>query len=145
MTTIAYRNGIIAADTGLTRGSLRNSFVSKIAKNKDGALAGACGSAWWIAAFLKWFMDGGEMLHNPDEGCDTAIIIDRRRRMTLYESEKSKTWSYEVRGPYHALGSGCMVAFGALHSGAHPVDAVKAAIAHDESTYGRVESLKLGW
>jgi ATP-dependent HslUV protease subunit HslV len=146
MTTIAYRNGIIAADTGLTAGCLRDGHVEKIAKRKDGSVAGASGEAWWIVAFLEWFKNGGEVPHIVDGGVfSVALVVNKRRKVTIYESEKGRTWSYEIKGPYHAIGSGRQVALGALHTGAHVVDAVKAAMVHDDGTYGKVQSLKVGW
>jgi len=55
MTTITYKGGIIAADTGSYPG--RMGEMTKIAK--DGHfLAGACGDATYCAAFLKWFLNG---------------------------------------------------------------------------------------
>ncbi len=46
MTTIAYRNGVIAADTGLVGNGLRDCFADKIVKRADGNVAGASGTAW---------------------------------------------------------------------------------------------------
>lgn len=145
MTTIAYRNGIIAADTGITCGSTRDCFAEKIAKRKDGAVAGACGELWWISAFLKWFKDGGDQVQSPGVNGNTGFIATKRRVLTVFEAENNNTYTYEVTAPYYAIGSGRMVALGAMHAGAHPVDAVKAAIAHNDGTYGRVMSLKVGW
>ena len=85
MTTVAYRNGIIAADTGLTWGTVRDSHIEKIAKRKDGAVAGAAGEAWWIHAFMAWFANGGEAPHIPEGGhASHAIIITKRRQVTIY-------------------------------------------------------------
>lgn len=146
MTTIAYKAGIIAADTGICAGSLLDAHIEKIAKRKDGAIAGGCGEAWWIVAFLEWFKNGGEMPHISGDGvCSTAITIDKRRKVTLYESEKDKTRVYVIKAPYHALGAGRSIALGAMYAGAHPVDAVKAAMTHNDSTFGKVQQFKVGW
>lgn len=146
MTTIAYRNGVIAADTGLTCGSLRDSHVEKVAKHEDGSIAGACGEAWWIEAFLTWFKKGGEVPVIPDGGhFSSALVINKRRKVTIYESEKGKTRSYEIKAPYHAIGSGRELALGAMFAGAPPTSAVKAAMAHHDGTYGKVQSYKIGW
>lgn len=146
MITIAYRNGIIAADTGLTAGGgLRDGQIEKITKNKEGAVVGCSGEAWWITAFLKWFTDGGAQPHIPTEGCSLALMISKKRKVTLFESEKGVTCSYEIKVPYTAIGSGRHVALGAMFAGANVISAVRAAMAHNESTYGRVQSLKVGW
>lgn len=144
MTTVAYRNGVIAADTGLTAGNLRDSHIIKIAKNKAGHVAGACGDAWWIAAFLKWFKSGGDLPTTPGTNFNTAIAIRSLRGITFYESGEGRTRFYAIKAAYHAIGSGRHLATGAMFAGAHPVDAVRAALAHDEGTHGRVVSLRLG-
>jgi hypothetical protein len=146
MTTIAYRSGIIAADTGLTDNGLRDAQIEKIAKREDGAVAGAAGAAWWIVAFLEWFKNGGEQPHIPPETAfSCAMVITSRRKVTLYESHKGHTRDYVVKAPYHAIGSGREVALGAMFVGAHPKDAIKASMLHNDGTYGRVMSLKVGW
>lgn len=146
MTTIAYRNGIIAADTGLTDNGLRDAQIEKIAKREDGSVAGAAGAAWWIVAFLEWFKNGGEQPHMPVESSfSVALVVDKRRRVTMYESTKGMTRVYLVKAPYHSIGSGREVALGAMFTGAHPKDAIKAAMLHNDGTYGRVMSLKVGW
>lgn len=146
MTTIAYRAGVIAADTGLSGGGAHDCHLTKIAKNKDGSVAGAAGNAWWISAFLKWFKDGGEFPAMPEDDCTSAIVIGGRKNIiTLYESEKGQAKPYPVRAPYYAIGSGKNFALGAMFVDAHPIDAIKAAMKHDDSTYGKVQALKVGW
>lgn len=72
-------------------------------------------------------------------------MIDKRRKVLLFESEKDKTRVYPIKAPYHALGSGRQIALGAMHAGAHPVDAVKAAMTHNDGTFGKVQQFKVGW
>lgn len=143
MTTIAYRDGIIAADTGLTSGTIRDCHMDKIVKREDGAVAGAAGEAWWIAAFLEWFHKGGEL--PVCKGSSQGLVVDKRRRLTIYESSDGTNRSFPIRAKYYAVGSGSSVALGALFSGANPVQAVKAALLHDDATHGRILELKVGW
>lgn len=146
MTTIAYKGGIIAADTGLTAGGMRDAHMSKIAKNKAGELVGGAGDAWWIVDFLEWFKAGATG-HAPaimDDSSSQAISISRRGKITCYESGNGRTRAFIIRARYHSLGSGRRIATGAMFVGAHPADAVRAAIAHDDGTHGRVETLRLG-
>lgn len=137
MTTIAYRSGAIAADTGLSAGPLLDSHIEKIAKHKDGSVAGASGEGWWITAFLEWFKNGGDLPVMPGKDYSFGIVISKRRHVTLYESGEGFNRFYQVKAPYHAIG--------AMFVGAHPVDAVKAAITHNDSTFGRVQQFKVGW
>lgn len=143
MTTIAYRNGIIAADTGLVGGGLKDCQMNKIAKRADGAVAGACGAAWWIQAFLTWFQKGGDMPHSKSSSYG-IVVRSPRSLIQIFESDEGTTRRLKVRAPYYAIGSGCRIAIGAMFAGATPTDAVRAAMAHDDSTYGRVTSLRMG-
>ena len=96
MTTIAYRNGVIAADTGLSTGPLLDSHIEKIAKHRDGSVAGASGEAWWITAFLQWFKNGGEMPVMPGKDYSFGIVINKRRAVTLYESAEGFNRSFQT-------------------------------------------------
>ena len=144
MTTIAYRNGIIAADTGLCGNGSLDCFADKIAKRDDGSVAGAAGSAWWITAFLDCFRSDQPINQLPAPENATGIIISRKRTITLYESAEGKIRTLPIRAKYYAFGSGFRFALGAMFAGAHPVDAVRAAIEHDDSTFGRIQSLEVG-
>jgi hypothetical protein len=144
VTTIAYRSGIIAADSGLVGGGLRDCFTDKIVKRADGSVAGACGAAWWMSAFLNCFLADGPLCDLPASDKSTGIVISPRSTFTIFETDGGNVRSFPIRAKYYAIGSGCRLALGAMFAGAHPVDAVRAAIAHDDSTHGRVVSLKVG-
>lgn len=145
MTTIAYRNGWIAADTGLSDNSTRDMFMTKIAKNSKGHLAGASGAATWLHAFLTWFKDGrvGEIpISNGRNGC--AIIVEKRNAVICVESIDGKIGTFPISGPYQTLGSGSDFALGAMFAGATASAAVRAAMRHDNGTFGRVQTLRFG-
>ena len=142
MSTIAYRDGQMAADTGMT-GSNGSHLLHthKIVKRADGALIGAVGDAAYAAAFLKWAVD--EVGPPPD-----AKRLDGSTDRGVIVRAIDAPWEiYEARGmfscfgPYFALGSGAPEATGAMHAGASAVDAVRAALAHDEGTFGEIDVL----
>lgn len=144
MTTIAYRDGIIAADTCVSPG--RRGHATKIAKRRDGhggfLLAGACGFAIYSEAFLRWF-ENGEQGSPPEarqvnNACDIGMIIRARNRCELFEPGGS----YLIRGDYFAIGSGSPEANGAMFTGATAETAVRAAMAHDENTWGEIQLLR---
>lgn len=64
MTTIAYRDGVMAADTLTTWGNSRDGYVSKIAK-RGSVLAAGSGSMAHVQRFLDWFRTG--MKGDPPE------------------------------------------------------------------------------
>ena len=144
MTIIAYKDGVIAADTQTSAGGTIEGHVIKIARNSQGDLAGWCGEAVYGYAFLQWFMadHGGTLPDATKTGDPTntnrAMIVRRDGRVEIYEH---KGFSIQEPG-YMAMGSGRDIAFGAMFMGATAVRAVEAAIAHDTTCGGRVVSLR---
>ena len=143
MTTIAYRNRILAADTSMISSyNIMPRAMTKITAD-HGCLAGAAGSASYAAAFLRWFRTG-EAGDPPkavrdDNSHDMGMIVRPDGSVTVYDSGG---W-YEFRTEYFAMGSGRDQAFGAMFAGANAEGAVRAAIAHDPGTAGDVDVLRL--
>lgn len=140
MTTIAYRDGVLAADTMYCRGDSSIVGVVKIAIGADGRKGGACGSATFLSAWLAWI--NGEA-SRPEaakdaDSCDAGLIIWPGGRIEIFEPGGS----FSVTSEYFAMGSGRPEALGAMHAGADPEAAVKAAIAHDCHTGGEVTVIR---
>lgn len=143
MTTIAYRNGILAADTRCTIAGASSGSINKIARRYGGALAGAAGNAVYNFAFLEWFVLNDEKVDPPkaqrtDDSIDRGIIFFPDGRIHVYEPDGK----FMIKAEYHALGSGTDVALGAMFMGATAEQAVRAAILHDNGTGGEVLVLK---
>lgn len=142
MTTIAYRDGVLAADSRATAGDNIIGDIDKIARNVAGDLAGAAGLASYNYAFLEWFRNGehGEPPKgSKDDGnYDRGAIFRANGRIDIYEP----SGQHATSGPYYALGSGRPEALGAMFTGADAATAVRAAIAHDINTGGTVTVLR---
>ena len=142
MTTIAYRNGILAADTRAIIGGSTMGSINKIAKNFGGSLAGAGGNAGYNYAFIEWFRNGEEGIPPEakvtDNALDRGVIFRVDGKIEVYEPDGK----FMIKAPYYALGSGMDVALGAMFMGATAEQAVQAAIAHDNGTGGDVLVLK---
>jgi hypothetical protein len=142
MTTIAWRDGVLAADSGMTDGGvvLVNKYP-KIAQNRSGDMTGACGASGFCDKFLDWFNDGekGDQPHPENDG-DAAIIVrsDDPKRLELYE----KTGKSYLEVEYYALGSGFKMAMGAMWMGASAEEAVKCGVALDAYTRGPIMVMK---
>lgn len=143
MTTIAYRDGILAADTALSRGGTHMVAVTKIVRRADGDMAAVAGIASLIGPFFEWFLGGedGDPPTVPDEdnSCPTGMIFRAAGHVEVYEAGG---WYRMNPNPYMAIGSGRDVALGAMHAGARPQEAVEAAIVHDHGTGGDVTVLR---
>lgn len=139
MTTIAYRNGMIAGDTLFSGGGIHDCTVVKVARNERGDLAGASGEAVYCHQFLEWFT-GGEKFDAPEvpEG-GTAFIVraNDQGRVECWE----KPGFFTVMAPYYAIGSGRELAYGAMAFGAEAHQAVSCAAKHCVHTGGDVVAI----
>lgn len=143
MTVIAYRDGVLAADTRACMGEQTVGTVTKIARNDKGDLAGAAGAASYNHAFLRWFA-GGEQGDAPlakevtNASYDRGVIFRRAGPIEVHEP----SGKHEMRANYYALGSGRPEALGAMYAGATAEGAVRAAIAHDITCGGDITTLR---
>lgn len=144
MTTIAYRNGIMAADSGSRAGDAKQNWARKLAKGTDGTLYGACGNAAQCETFLGWVDDGcvGDppAADKEPEGHSSFLILvapihGRLQLITAYGVEKYKA-------PYFALGYDSGVAYGAMFTGANAPDAIAAAIEHGVGSSGPLAMIR---
>lgn len=149
MTTIAFKDGIMAADTQITIqgdgfGALKAHAAKKIAKDSEGVLYGICGTyaqcTKVIEALKRQAKTGGAVpLPVPTRDDDFEILIaypDGRLRSLIPQGEILLD-----DAKYYAIGSGASVAMGAMFAGASARVAVLAAIEHSEGTGGKVEQL----
>lgn len=141
MTTIAYRDGILAADTGETAGNSRLGRAVKIVRRADGALAAAAGNAVYAYAFKEWFRRGGEgqppEAKSENNTFDRGVIFHADGRIEVFEPGGK----FFTAAPYYALGSGRPEALGAMFAGASAIQAIKAAMVHDSDTFGDIAAL----
>jgi ATP-dependent HslUV protease subunit HslV len=144
MTTVVYRDGVLASDSAVYAGGTKVHSMKKVWKIR-GHLVGLAGNVNAINAFKKWFEDGAMLDFYP--------ITKKQSLAALVVTPEGKVFSYEDADPhaieiedgeYVAVGSGSDVALGALHAGATAPDAIKAAIAHSSKTDGKIQIIKLG-
>lgn len=143
MTTIAYRDGVMAADSGSWQGDACHGWAVKLARGNDGALYGVAGNAPEAMAFLAWVNSGyrGEQPKAealPDGGnafIVMAVSPDGPVRLIAARGEET----YHV--PYFAIGAGSATAFGALHAGASAASAIEATKEHGQGAFGAVRTI----
>lgn len=139
MTTIAYKEGILAADSQVTYEGTSDSTMTKIARNALGDLCGASGSACYMYAFLRWF-EGGEKgeAPTPTEN-DGGIVVRTDGTIECYEHPGP--CPFTVTAKAYAVGSGRKLALGAMAFGASAEEAIKVAAQFDIYTSGKVVTL----
>ena len=142
MTTIAYRNGVLAGDgreTQIADGEsalvIRDTDV-KVFKLKDGRLFGAAKTSEDILR-LHNSLKNGTALPKLDDVA--AILVDLKRRIWFCEG---RIWQ---RAPYKffAIGSGGGFALAAMDAGATAIEAVRVGIKRDPYSGGKVTYVRL--
>lgn len=136
MTTIVYRDGVLAADTRMIAGTAIIGSIAKIVRRDDGALCGGAGHASVVQAFQRWFLDGEEG-DPPVEDETKMFVISPKGNVEMFEVDGTIEW----RAPYFAMGSGKEFALGAMYAGASAEEAVKAAMKFDPYSGGKVMTL----
>lgn len=144
MTTIAFKDGIVAADTGVMTRSMRAGYTVKIVQ-RHGSVAGGTGDAAWTATFREWFMRGVKSkyplipLVNGDP-VGKGVVFWRDGRIEIFEQHGRFTLITDQ----FAIGSGTSEARGAMLAGATAEEAVRIAMQLDDSTFGDVTVLHVG-
>lgn len=148
MTTITYKDGILAADSRITSGTfIITDDFTKIHKIVDSmtnktTLCGFCGNASDWEKFLDWDEETDDPLI-LDNFC--AIIIHDDGEITEYEStEEDKTLNRLDLGklPFYAIGSGREIAIGAMASGKSAIESIEVTKHFDSTTGGVIKSIE---
>lgn len=130
MTTITYRDGVMAADSRAYGGDkVPIGSKVKIKRMEDGTLVGATstivgGSAWAI----QWWEDGcpqkpGEHVNLPS----AFTLLAVKPNGEAYMANDHGALTGPLDAPFLAIGSGEQYALGAMAHGANAIDAVRAS------------------
>lgn len=145
MTTIVYRDGILAADSRVSYGStIMPGTIKKVQRLSNGALYGFSGSVEVGEIMRRRVSRASDEMTPLEDEVDLkgeafeALIIQPDGGVLCFEN---RTWM-EFKCPYIAMGSGKDFAYGALALGASAKQAIKVAAGLDPGTGGRVVSLK---
>lgn len=138
MTTIATDGKTMAADGLVTsNGTAWGSGLAKIAKLKDGRIAGASGSAYNIGPFISWLENAGDW-PKMEDNFEGLVLLPDGSVQSYDEHGRSLTEEVPV-----SSGSGREIALGAMLAGASPKKAVEIAAQRDIATGGKVIEIAL--
>jgi hypothetical protein len=147
MTTIAFRDGVMAADSRCVDANMGIHKATKLFQVQVGRqshLLGGCGCPEAIGLFVDWYgsRDTGvfQRLTSLHSEADFTVLIWTGRKLSWVDRIMRIT---ELDEPYAAIGSGAAHAITAMDCGKNAVTAVRMAAKRDSSTGGRVVSLKL--
>jgi ATP-dependent protease HslVU (ClpYQ) peptidase subunit len=137
MTTIAFRDGVLAGDGRITTGDMIDTNSHrKVHRLRDGRLMGWAGG-----------VEDGERMRRalnkdqePPKDLDlTCLLIERDGSVHLWE----KAIFVKQKDTYFAIGSGAGYALGAMDAGASAAQAVAIGIKRDTSSGGKVKTVEL--
>ena len=142
MTVIAYRDGVMAADSLAQDGVLKVSGLQKVIRGDDGSLYGMAGAAGMCCEIRRW-IEGGLKGDRPPlrDGEHTADVLAVSPEGAVSVWTVYGTEDYPGAA-YMAIGSGSAVAMGALFMGASADRAVEAAIEHGLGCGGQVMAVR---
>lgn len=142
MTTIAYRDGIMAADTQGNRGGIRS--VTRKLHRIDNRIVGFSGNYQDGLTFVAWVRDGMKMDALPefrgygrtDDAPDiNALVLSPDGLVQWTEHFQPMP----ITEPFFAIGSGFVSAMTAMHMGASAAKAVEIAMLIDVETGGEIQ------
>lgn len=139
MTTFAYRDGVLAADSAAcTNTGLRSGSVRKLFRGPRNTMVATAGGAGDCVAFERWFtggQDGAWEAKDKDAGF-AALVVDGDGDVLCYGADGN---AYRVDAPFFARGSGGELAMGAMAMGASAEEAIEIACRYDVWSGGPVQ------
>ncbi len=134
MTTVAYRDGVLAADSRMTaNGWIVPDEARKIRRISDGSVCAVTGNLAAAIRFVDW-LDAGRIGERPPLADSRVVRMNLTDTLTIYEGEGEFT----VTPAFTAFGTGMPAAIAAMHMGADARRAVEIAALVDADTGGPV-------
>ena len=143
MTTIAYKDGIMAADSACFDSVLYQGEVDKLWMLPPIGLIGCSGEIGAMIQFVDWLQDDSECNSKPNfpDDCDfESIVVDLDGEVVHYDRHLVPI---RVANDFHAIGSRRMLALGAMMAGASAEEAVKIACHYDMVTREPIRTIHL--
>lgn len=148
MTTIAYRAGIVAADSQETWGDGRTNDCQKLFRMDNGTIIATAGDSYTGLIFVDWFKDGARKDSIPDL---TNIDIDEDFECLVLENTENiyiinrffQKYYVEMPEKFYAVGWGATYAVAAMHMSASAKRAVEVAAKYDAYTGGKIKTMKV--
>lgn len=141
MTTIVYRDGVLAADTSVWDNDCYVGQRIKVWQRDNGLMAGVAGGMDDAANFRDWFL--GEMKEGHPEfkhDASEGLLIHPGGRVEWVGRKQRRM---DIDGPFHAIGAGFKLAIGAMLQGATAEQALAIAASIDAYTRAPFTVLRL--
>ena len=140
MTTVCYRDGVLASDSLGCQGTFYGGSFQKIYQF-NGFSVGVSGRMDEGTKFIKWLehFNPFRPKRPPDRFNFTdmqALLIDSENNIWYYHNHGHPV---KVKDAFFAIGSGRYAAMPAMEAGASAKDAVKIAMKYDTQTGGDIQ------
>jgi hypothetical protein len=141
MTTIAYKDGVIAYDSQIARGDVITYDDYEKCIEQGGVKFFCSGAVPDFQRLVDAYFGA-----KPDGNIDaTALVLDGESLMMVAVDDATGLWKSPVlRDRPYAIGSGTPYAFAAMDMGASAEKAVEMAARRDTSTGGKIRSMRIG-
>ena len=149
MTTVVYKNGILAADSLVTYRGRRIGLTNKVFEvkatiitenNKIFSGSGCIMHYKLFADFLRGESIDKELFKSiSEEGFDGIVIDKKTKEVTFYDQHLCPE---TVNAEFHCLGSGADIARGAMLMGATTKQAIECASISDIYTNDEIKEIR---
>lgn len=142
MTTIAYRDGVLASDSKISDRGCWVGNTRKIFRGPDGAIGGLAGCFGDLGIFRDWLAGGRQgACEFKDDGSEAILVLPDGTVWNVFHGGKV----FEVTGsPFYAAGSGFRIAIGAMAAGADAITAINICAEYDDATRLPLHVLTIG-
>lgn len=137
MTTIAARDGIMAADSQCSGDYVLR--VRKIHRLPDGSLVAGCGTSAAVYAAIQWAASGRQ--GDPPD-IDGSRLLFLRQDGSLWLAD-GRFPEFPLADKFAAIGSGSMAAQTAMRLGQSAIEAVRTACQVDDGSSAPVHHMSL--
>lgn len=138
MTTVTYRDGIMAADSRAFSGDRSPiGFKDKVHRLADGTLVGISTTVVGADKALVHWVEKGRLPAATDK-LDNFMVLMVKPNGQVFYARDQLLWTGPLSAPFYAIGSGGDYALGALSMGATAVQAVEKAIQMDPWSGGDI-------
>jgi len=138
VTTAAYKDGTMAADTQLTAGTMIYR-TQKVYQLPDGGLVSATGQWSRCYAAIDWLVKGRKGEAPSFKDCQ-LLIVKKDGSVWLADDYFPE---YPIQDTQVAIGCGAQAAMVAMESGATAIEAVQRVAKLDANTSGPVQYLSI--
>lgn len=150
MSVVAYRNGILAADTLWIEGNFKSygTKIQKLCPAAEWILVGGVGAEPDIEYLKKWYLSDRQsppqfVVNGGHETSAKLLVVVSPTEVDVVDQLGYVSRKHLDKDQYMAIGSGYMVALAAMHNGASAAQAVQTAIELEAYCGGSVECLSI--